>query len=790
MKKTRSPSGPRKVQVLVQTHFQKRSVTARVALIGDGHFAGGASVELALYQYVTDKIVGRRTIRSLLPGLRSEVTFDLKQTGHGVCWFQATVTDRNGQSFPAEVIQEQAPAKTAWLGTKKGISRRVPAPWTPLKTAKSGKSITVKPWGREYHFDANTVASKITAANKPLLAKPAQFIARVNGRNLRWKADGLRTVSKADDQTVITGKCTGNDLKVTFRNEIDFDGMVRVDWALTTQKTVRLDRLILEITLPQDHAKYIYHYPGAWGAATNARALNPKGESMGFLPFVWLGDEQRGLGCFFESTENWYNRSTEGLTEIKRSGSNVVLRLHVVSKPVELIPASGKSGITHTGMGTVEGTPVVEGLQYTFGLHATPVKPVVRDAWDERMMCLGVEELSPAAQKVPLSFSNKILDEMAAGGVRTVVIFEYWTDMEGHAVATNGPKLKKLIKAIHDRGMKAILYFSFLISDMAPEWRDFGDQCVKMPRTGYPVFHYPPQPEQSAWVHCLKSVWQDFLADGIASAMKDFDADGVYLDGTELPFGCMNSLHGCGTTKPDGSLEPTYPILGVREAMRRIYQVVKAHKPNGIVNVHNSTCMVIPTLGWATSYWDGEQFGQMRAHEDQAARKDLGAFLPLDSFRTEFMGHQWGVPAEFLCYDKPFTYEQAWGFCLLHDVPVRPCKLNEQIKLASSIWQVMDRFGRKKSEFLPYWNNEKLVSIGPAKAYVSLYQHPRNGVLVVITNFGNKTSKVAVELSIRKLKLTGQVQASDALTGQKIEIDRGRLDLPLKPMAWKLVWIK
>lgn len=792
MKITGQQTSPRKVQVLVQTSFQKRSLTASVALIGDAHLAkAGATVELELYHYYSDKVLQRRKIRSLLPGFSSKVDFPLENVDHGVCWFRATVTDRHGHSMPAQVIQEKAPPKTPWLGSKEGVSRRVPAPWTPLKTSRTKGQVSVKPWGREYIFDASSIFRAITSDGKPLLSGPLQLSARVNGRNVRWKAGTLRIVSEANDQTILAGKYSGNMLAVEYRKEIDFDGMVRVDWSLTTKKAVRLESLTLEIPLPEDLAKYIYHYPGSWGGpARNARALNRKGETLGFLPFIWLGDEQRGLGCFFESDENWYHANPNRVTEIVRQRGKMLMRLHLVSTPIDLLPESGGSDIVHTGMGTEQETPVVNRLNYTFGVHPTPIKPIDKDAWDYRMMCLGVVEMSESAAKTPLNFSYKLLDQMAAAGVRTVVIFEYWTDMEGHVVATNGPKLKKLVKACHDRGMKAVLYFSFLISDLAPEWRDFGERCVKLPKTGYPVFHYPPQPEQSAWVVCLRSVWQDFLVSGMAKALDDYDADGVYLDGTELPFGCVNTLHGCGTARPDGSVAPTYPIFGVREAMRRIYEVVKSRDPDGVVNVHNSTCMTTPTLGWATSYWDGEQFGQMRADENRDARQDLGKFLPLDAFRAEFMGHQWGIAAEFLCYDKPFTHEEAWGFCLLHDVPVRPTKLNREIELASALWQLMDQFDRKGAEWLPYWDNKQYVSIRPARAYASLYRHPRNGVLAIVTNFGNKAAKVKVQLELRKLKLSGSLKAVDSLTGRSVAVDCGGLTLSLKPMDWKAIWIQ
>ena len=306
-----------------------------------------------------------------------------------------------------------------------------------------------------------------------------------------------------------------------------------------------------------------------------------------------------------------------------------------------------------------------------------------------------------------------------------------------------------------------------------------------MPKGGYPIFHYLPQPEQSSWRVCLRSPWQDFLAAGVARVMEEFGVDGVYLDGTEYPFGCCNTEHGCGALWPDGSITPTYPIFGVRNAMRRIYSVVRSRKRDGQVNIHNSTCMTIPTLEWGTSYWDGEQFGSI------AKSVDIGELLPLDAFRAEFMGRQWGVPAEFLCYGKPFTYEEAWSFCLLHDVPVRPNQPGVELELISSIWKVMDDFGRSEAEWLPYWRNAEYVKTSPAGAYVSLYRHPKHGVLAVVSNLNQKEASVVVKLKLAKLGLRpADTIAHDTLAHEDLQMANGRLKLKLASFEWRLIWLR
>jgi len=325
------------------------------------------------------------------------------------------------------------------------------------------------------------------------------------------------------------------------------------------------------------------------------------------------------------------------------------------------------------------------------------------------------------------------------------------------------------------------------------------EMCIR--DRGYHIYHYPPQPEQAAWFVCLNSPWQDFLMDGIARALDEFDADGVYLDGTAEPWGCTNTEHGCGYLKPDktntpaygwikpnGYIAPTYPIFSVRSAMRRIYEIVRSRKPNGQINVHNSKLMTMPTVEWATSVWDGEQF------QSAGGKDDIHDLLPLDLFRAEFMGRQWGVAPEFLLAGEAYTYKEACGISLLHDVPVRPFGIGEpgeNLELMSKIWQLMDDFGRKEAEFLPYWGNSDYVNISSKGIYVSLYKHPNNGLLAFVVNLGKEQKKTDIALNVERLGIVkGQFCAIDALTKQEIVIQKDTISCNLESLEWKYIWIK
>ena len=368
------------------------------------------------------------------------------------------------------------------------------------------------------------------------------------------------------------------------------------------------------------------------------------------------------------------------------------------------------------------------------------------------------------------------LDYLKGLGVRTIVFHEHWTEFESYPETIgHQEQLKSLVKACHERGLSLLLYFGFQIANICPEWEPYHDEVLVMPMQG----EWIREPTQKDYNVCYQSAWQDFIADGIAKLLVKYDIDGVYLDGTEYPWACANRGHGCGYVKPDGTVAPTYGIFAAREMMRRIYTVVKTAKPDGQVNCHNSTCMTIPTLGWATSSWDGEQFGNL------PRGTDVGTLLPLDAFRCEFMGRQWGVPSEFLCYERPYTTHEALSFTLLHDVLVRGT--GPGLEEEAALWRVMDDFGRRQAVFRPYWSNGDVATVSPASALVSLYSRPRRGALCVLSNLGATATDVTLRLDLGKLKLARDVPAQDALTGRALAWKDGCLTVRLEAFDYMLI---
>lgn len=951
--------------VLAKYLLLEKKVIARVTAPGLSGGAGLGDLRVALATASGNVL---HTERREVPasGETVEVEFDVGNLPSGeyqvrVAWSEDTAQEPTVAGF-------ELPEQPRWLGSREGYTNRVLAPWTPVKVKKQ----TVSVWGRTYEFDGMPLPSGVTTAGAEVLAAPIRFAVQAGGNAQSWHNRTTSVVAHTAQAATIRTEADAQALSLKSLVRIEYDGVIWSELELEPRGTDTIDSLLLEIPLRSEHAKYLYHFPGRWGSAYNAGALRESGFQSAFRPYVWLGDDERGLAWFCESDQGFTPPQATDVVTIRREADQVVLRVKIIGEPIKS----------------------TEPLKFTFGMQATPVKPMKPDVWDYRIchhgnygieqqvwsfgdpliysapgnidlrygtfeawvrpqfdpnpsvapgdptrgkfnrnlfdvvlpndnrigfywniddrsmrayykrgaeypliltssskwqkgewhhvaltwgdetaiwidgekvasrphpgtlsipleggtLQLGLSpcefdideirisgiprtsfdltrtpiadehtllldhldyEFRPDGEKktlpvkgspgvpgagmafIPGRFGKAlslystgpqvtVLDRLAQLGVRTICFHEHWTDIQNYATTTHGAELKKLVTACHAKGIKLLLYFGYEMSNIAPEWDLHSDECLVYPRAG----GYKRQPEQTAYIVCYNSPWQDYIVDGIAKLIDEYDIDGVYLDGTEYPWACANRHHGCGYVRPDGSLAPTYPILAYRDILRRIYTVVKTRKPDGQVNVHNSTCMVTPSLGWATSSWDGEQFGSI----------EPGPFalevLPLDAFRCEFMGRQWGVPAEFLCYNRPYTYRQAMAFTLLHDVLVRG-NLGGSLELESKLWHTMHEFGRDQSCFLPYWENGGWCKVNDDSVKVTGYSRGAKGVMLVVSNLGRSHVEARVAIDRKKLGLSdAPLEATDVVNDTQVPMDGDSLTFPLDSLDFKVVWVK
>ncbi|MGQ9463723.1 MAG: glycoside hydrolase domain-containing protein [Candidatus Fervidibacter sp.] len=643
------------------------------------------------------------------------------------------------------------------------VMASVPQPWTPVTFQQRDGEIQVGIWGRKYHFAKQPLPSQITTAGVELLAQPMRLAAFGESGELSWVQSGCEIFEHTDKQITLIGWQVNDAVIANFVVRVEFDGLMRVDLTLAPLRKPKasLQRLWLEIPLRKERASLFHYWPGRWGSAENSGAVPTEGKRLPFKPVVWLGWEEGGLTWCAESDQSWQVAEGEHAIEIVPKVNDTILRVHFLDTPPQKLP-----------------------LSFTFGIQATPVKPLPKD-FHEWRICHGAFY---GMEKQPLTEGGKetALDKAGRLGVRMLVFHEEWTPIQNYWRTNREAELRQLVAACHQRGIKLLLYFSCEISTLAPEWTALADQVLVKTSAGRLVGGYFRQPPQRDYVVCLHSQWAERLLEGIVSAIERYGFDGVYLDGTVEPHSCANEAHGCGYRTGDGRLKETYPIFAVRHFMRRLYEAL--HPKGKLINAHQSTYCGTPTLAFVHSYWDGEQFGGGELAVDPLQK------LPLESFRAEFMGKNFGVPCEFLVYERPpdWTVDHALAFTLLHDVRVRPLGFGEMLEKMSEIWNAMTRFGVSDAEWYPYWRIGELCQVEPETVKVSGYKRVVNGQvrwLLVVSNLSAKEAATA-KVRLTKKALPKSRKATDALTGENLPVSDNGIVVPLSPMRMRLIEVQ
>jgi len=654
-------------------------------------------------------------------------------------------------------------------------SPKLISPWTPVTVKTNASGVEVGVWGRTHKL-ASALPNSIVTAGGEILAAPIRLVGKVSGKPIEWKRGGNFVFRADKSHAIVTGWQAGDDLIVNTTTRIEFDGLMRVDLVVLPQRkmTPKLEQLWLEVPIKRERASLFHYFPGHWGKSKNSGELPEAGLTLAFKPFLWLGREDSGLGWFAESDKGWLPQVADRAIEIVPQGSEVLLRMRLLDSTVKL--------------------PVT----FTFGFQATPVKPWPKDFHEWRIWHvpqLGVGSTLPIPKEWWLchrAFPDRnplaTLDRGAKLGAKTAVFHEDWVPIQNYPMTFPETDFKRIVSACHQRGMKVLVYHGYEFSPLAPQWAELHDEILVKNAKGDITGGWYRHPEQRDYVVCYNSVWRDRLADGIERAMKRYGFDGLYLDGTVEPWACCNERHGCGYRAADGTLRPTYPIFGVRQFMQRLYGMV--HPRGGLINAHQSTCCATPTLAFADSYWDGEQFAGGELSGDPLKN------LPLGALRAEFMGRNFGVPCEFLAYERPpqWTFDHALAFSMLHDVRVRPCGVASLEKM-SPIWNVMTRFGVGKAEWHPYWETKPLATAQPDSVKVSLYLHPgakgtKGRALFVVSNLSADqpaTAEVAADFSRMGVKAKA---ATDALSREALRCADGKLTVPLQPMRMRMVWVE
>jgi len=473
---------------------------------------------------------------------------------------------------------------------------------------------------------------------------------------------------------------------------------MQVKITLKSDKPVKVEYLGIDVPLIGGFD--LYHAHTCWKKYLNGTISEKIGVRLNcdWQACWWVGDDYRGLTFVTETRAGWTGK--EKAFQIIRNKDRVVLRANIWAKPLEF-----KSERT-----------------FVFGLQATPTKPLPFD-WHGRHVG------KPVLEHVNIC-------NIWFGAEKW---FSYPQDEKPGSIA-------ETVENLHRQGKRAVLYVT--PSGTGPEsdvqkrnhkeWLlDNGEGKPLMYSSGV------EGGKKGLTGVCPASSYTDWMAWGIDQAMGEYDIDGIYVDNA-APYPCRNTRHGCGA---EG--EKTYPYFANRQWHKRLYNVIRQHKPRkGLIWEHTSRMMNSFALSFIDIYSDGEQFRNPK-YDRYAISLD---HITRPYMRIGFTGRQWGAQPCFLP-SLINTRIQYTDWILARTLPFGNVLWAEYYWMDSSretpVLRARHEFGlgREKVQwFTPSDKRPAWLALSPDHFLVGAYIRKDGGVLLTISNISSDKAVASLAL--------------------------------------------
>ncbi|MDD5705508.1 MAG: DUF6067 family protein [Kiritimatiellae bacterium] len=647
-----------------------------------------------------------------------------------------------------EPVTNGVASAVEWADCRLGLGDTVLAPWTPLQVRSEKRGIlrrhsetVVHCWGRAYRFDERGLPAQIVSKEAELLAAPVSLRLQLEGKSITWSQSKSEIVSSSPASVEIAGAAeaapASGEIALQTRLRLEYDGLIVYRLRLVLPKKTSADSLVLDIPMRSETVLYRHRQTMADLArcipGTTVGGALPSGEgivdSSTFIPYAWLGDNDRGLFWFCESAEHWPNWANSNAVETVREGDRTVLRLNLL-QPGQTLPSD---------------------WEFEFGLQATPAKPMPPQWRNWRWW--------PAAGAT---------QEIVLSGPKPNAYYGYPGPEEEETFT-------KSIADRHAKGRQGVFYsLIHMMDETCPEFKRFGQYWHAGEGMGDASVHLrsicPRAGEKAEWKYSDFIVWKNH------EYIRKYKLDGFYHDCVG-PTYCMRDGQGheqCSWRDAAGKRHCTIAILAWRDIYRRMYAMVKATSPDFFLVTHMSPYLTMPILAYEDAYLDGE-------HLRRKVRDDYLDVLPLDTFRAEFMGRQWGVAPifipEFLDPAISAKVEPTRGLAallMLHDVTPWPAYSN--VKVFNEMFAALDAFGYAEAEFIPYFDAKPPATADMRDVYVSVYKRGDSRALAVVGNLSKEDRQGSIRLSSRRIGLpldrivSWPDRAPVARSGDRIEL--------------------
>ena len=184
---------------------------------------------------------------------------------------------------------------------------------------------------------------------------------------------------------------------------------------------------------------------------------------------------------------------------------------------------------------------------------------------------------------------------------------------------------------------------------------------------------------------------------------------------------------------------------------------------------HTGGGMNIATTSLCDSYLDGEAL----------SRYKKGYILGSGSIISCYLGTNYGYRGE-LIPDK-YTTDESLAVCLVNDIEMR--------WQPGYVTRVLLNYQDEQTKLIPYWDNSTLYKLNTEKVLASVYLKPEKA-LMVIGSQTEDTSDCTISVSRLLKRLPVGVKASNAVTGEAVDIKQGIVSLEIAGRNWMMIEFK
>jgi hypothetical protein len=709
---------------------------------------GSAQVDLALRRAGERDAVATATLPSTAFHLDfAQHTFDLPEPPRGEYVVDASVS---GEGAPPYTTNATFSVKDwPWLGNTIGLDNRVLSPWTPLRV--DGNSVHC--WGRRYVFGGSGLPTQIHShqphptrapPDAVLLARPVTVTASVGGRRVAFEPGTLTMVSESPERVLLRGRLISHALRIDTQWDMDYDGFGWVTLDIEpANASVRIDELAVDVPLADAHARlicavgdmvrgsdYAGELPAGHGRVWDSTACHNQLVKGSFVPAVWIGDEDRGLGYMADNDKGWVVDDEHPCIEIVRLPGEATLRLRIVNHTAELSTSR----------------------RVQFGIQASPVKPLpsgwrawhrttyqpTHDEWPTREWP-GGSMLHTYGQKYPGRYETPF----------------YW----GTVHPTDVEASREYIDRYHKARMKMFLYLNGnKTGGSDPEYRAFAAEWQRIPG---PEGGYTPVPS-----------FQDYALWCLEDWFKTCNIDGIYMDDV-FPVPSENLVNGQGYVGENGEVRAGYSLLAFRTYMKRLRAMLDNLGREIKIWTHCTNTPFPMYLGFADAFHDCENHGNPPEGIVYPDYIDRWPYENLDRFRATSLASKFGaVPFRLAkSIDRKLDADSIAALVLPHDI------FFWEGDHTYFIWALSRfRIWEDDVQCIPYWSRNPKVCVSPpdTKTIATLWTRDDRAMFIV-SNLDDCDLTLDVDVDSSVIDTRNIEEAVDGVTQQALSLCGNRI---------------